>query len=66
MARRGGLDFGLSNPKISCEDRAMLAFAGFVSFILLFDGVSATLSRSDVTLHAARRPHRLLLLPTRP
>ena len=27
------------NTEISCEDRAILAFAGFVSFISLLDGM---------------------------
>jgi len=33
-----------SNTKISCEDRTILALAGFVSFILLFDGAGRSLS----------------------
>ena len=36
---------GLPNTEISCEDRAILAFAGFVSFISLLDGAISRATR---------------------
>jgi hypothetical protein len=41
----------LANTKISCEDRAILAFAGFVSFILLLDRASLAPDQDDYQHH---------------
>ena len=43
----------LDNTKISCEDRAILALAGFVSFIFLLDRASVTPDQDDYQHHGS-------------